>query len=1129
MKFLNFSLWNINGYSKEKKQVIFACAESLKLNLIVLLETHNNTEFGFSSNWDKIVIPSKHKGIAILFKHALKIKIRVCKSRYIAFEATINDRIYSFLFVYGGHSKKHKSSSWWEKLDLSSFDFVAGDFNLVLENADRCSGTETAPLATRTFIADQLSDFDDLGLPARKFTYYIKGIPISRIDRIYIRKCFSHFLEKFEVLGTGRDHALLVCRLRFAKSNAKSWKFRSHIFDHKKYDDVINQTVHDIPVVDDWCCLKDEIIERVAKLQRTTFAKQQAKKFKLVDLVRKIPKKSAKYLKYKAKLNSICQKMEYQRKILKGVGDFKFKDLPSRLLTNLIKKNETDKNISFIVDEQNGPVYNQVEIRNEFSKFYSNLYSKNTFDVNALNNLLKCWVPDPLLNLSVLDEKITVKEAIAALKSCNPRKASGTDGLSFRILKNLPLPHLEVLVDNFNLWLDGKEIPSKLKEGVVVTIPKKDQDPHVISNRRPITLLNVDYKLLSKILTARLEKIMGKLIDIGQVGFMKDRLIFDNIIALNEILANKKNLVINLDFSKAYDSVNHEALIYTIRHLGFPPKFTALIQNMIVGSFSKVLVNDVLSPPFQIERGVKQGDVISPFLFNLVVEILQKNAIFSKTPLSPPTVGDCPVHMLLYADDVVIPTTNMLGINNWMKILDDFAKATGLFLNKQKSSIIYNGTRTLPLPLSRQTGCFNFLGIKFNCSGICSKNPDLLTKIENSFRSYFRPSHNIFARVSVAKCYVLPKLWHHAFLITLPNAKIEKLITKFLWSSKSLDIKGRTCVSKTRMRKPRKYGGLAMWEMSSRNDAFLASSLERIMFNHSKCSRMWQSHLSTKKLFKFYAAFSQNPSIPLNPTTSKLFNKFLNCWLKTIPKNINNFSDFLQEIMLYRDIKKLEKNINLNKDMKWEEPLWTPRQLSLARTCNVTSIFRNLGKIPQRSHAVFLWKFMQGGLPFSHDQTCSLSRCKLSYEHIFFSCIFTLYPVKMILKIIKLMVRVPDFDNQPVTIKPLWNQSFILYHLGSLSPSSLYFHLIVSGLITIWKLFNKRIRGEWFDVVPSLIHEICSNMSAMYNDIKENSFTSYTNYTDAKDNFLLAWRVPVLFNKFGNTFAPKQCLLEILD
>lgn len=1132
MNFLNFALWNINGFSKEKKKVILTCAESFKLNLVILLETHKHSDFGFNPNvWNLFNIPSKNKGISILYKKALNLTVVNCKSRFISFTISLNDRQYSFLTVYGGHSKKHKSIEWWSKFNLPSFDVICGDFNLAIENLDRVCGNESAPAATRIFLQNQLDDFFDPGLKERKMTFYVKGRPTSRIDRIYIRNRYSHFFQKLEVLSSGKDHALLFCKLSFAKSNPKSWKFRSHIFNHKKYDEIIYQAIAAVPLTPDWCSLKKEIIDKVSKLQRKLFAKQQEKKYKLLNLLRKIPKNSSKYPSVKFKLESLLEKLEHQRKILKGVGDFKFKDLPSSILSNCIKKNEADKKIPFILNDKDQVVDDQKTIREEFTKFYSELYSKNDFDKEALDSLLQFWIPDSSLDLSYLDDPITMEEAIAALKACNPKKASGCDGLSYRVLKNLPNPHLEVLVHNFNRWLSGKElIPFTLKEGVVVTIPKKNEDPHVIANRRPITLLNVDYKLLSKILTARLSKCMGSLIDKGQVGFMKNRLIFDNIIALNEILSNKKNLVINVDFAKAYDSVNHQALIRTMNHLRFPAKFTNLIRDMIVGSSSKVLVNDILSPSFQIERGVKQGDVISPFLFNLVIEILQKTAIFSPLPLSPPLIFDHPVRMLLYADDVVIPTTNMLGLNNWVNILNTFGRATGLLINKKKTCIISNLKKTPPLlPMPLHVGVFTFLGIKFNCSGICNKNAELTTKIENSCSNYFRSSHNIFTRVSIARSYILPKLWHHAFLLTLPMGKYEKLINKFLWSSKSLETRGRTFVSKIRMKKPRMFGGLGLWDLTSRNDAFLASSLERIMFNNSKCSDFWEDFLSTQKLFKFFSHFSSSPSSFKNPTPSKMLNKLLICWLKTIPKKISNFSEFLQEISVYRDIKQLEKNINLNKDPLWDSILWTPRQLSLTRTCSVSSIFRNIFKIPQRSHALFLWKFMQGGLPFSHDKICSICQCKLSFEHIFFSCIYTLHPAKIIMKVIKLMVREYDLDNHPVAIKPLWNQSFILYHLGSLSHTTIHFHLIVSGLNLIWKLFNKRAHNEWIEVIPSFLHEVCSNMSANYKDIKENFFPSYSEYKQAKETFFLAWRVPALFNKFGSTFSPKQCLLDFLE
>lgn len=171
-----------------------------------------------------------------------------------------------------------------------------------------------------------------------------------------------------------------------------------------------------------------------------------------------------------------------------------------------------------------------------------------------------------------------------------------------------------------------------------------------ISNYRPITLLNTDYKIICKILANRLNPIVAQIIPNHQIGFIPQRLIYDNVICL-DLLLKRKTKIINLDFKKAYDSVSHYALIAILHHLKFPKKLVTLIQNLISKSSAQIIINGELTEAFLILRGVKQGDPLSPLLFTLVIELLARCELAAELEAHLPKINGVRLGILMFADD----------------------------------------------------------------------------------------------------------------------------------------------------------------------------------------------------------------------------------------------------------------------------------------------------------------------------------------------------------------------------------------------------------------------------------------------------------------------------------------------
>ena len=222
----------------------------------------------------------------------------------------------------------------------------------------------------------------------------------------------------------------------------------------------------------------------------------------------------------------------------------------------------------------------------------------------------------------------------------------------------------------------------------------KKKDRTEISNYRPITLLNTDYKILTKVLAMQLMDEIRNMLHRDQSGFIPKRSIFNNIRLASTIisyaeLTETDGAIIALDQEKAYDKIRHDYLWKTLERFNVPSTFTETVKGLYKHAQTKVAVNGILSKAYKVTRGVRQGDPLSCALFNLAIEPLacRIRSDEKMKGLEIPGIEE-KVIINLYADDTNLFLSKEDNMDYVQTILDEWCKASGAKFNIEKTEII---------------------------------------------------------------------------------------------------------------------------------------------------------------------------------------------------------------------------------------------------------------------------------------------------------------------------------------------------------------------------------------------------------------------------------------------------------
>ena len=306
---------------------------------------------------------------------------------------------------------------------------------------------------------------------------------------------------------------------------------------------------------------------------------------------------------------------------------------------------------------------------------------------------------------------VTRGEIETALDNAGRGKATGLDGLPYEFWTKLrkrweiSTERTSPRFDCINLLLKAyhdleKHGPCKeaaFTEGWICPLYKK-KDRRDIANYRPITLLNADYKIYTKILTMRLSRVVRSIVHPDQAGFIPQRQITDHTQLCRVMIdyaeaTEEDGAIVALDQEKAYDKVAHDYLWEALARFGLPDSFITKIKNLYKDAKTVVILNGETSTAFRVVRGVRQGDPLSCLIFDIAIEPLACSLQCSTLKGFRIPGAARRIVASLFADDT---STFLAATDSWSTvwaIIDRWCRGSRARFNTEKTEVIPIGRK----------------------------------------------------------------------------------------------------------------------------------------------------------------------------------------------------------------------------------------------------------------------------------------------------------------------------------------------------------------------------------------------------------------------------------------------------
>lgn len=765
----------------------------------------------------------------------------------------------TFLYtgVYGPSVRINRPSFFEELKDLKPVNSIPwilnGDFNVTMRNEERNNPTSDWR-GTLTF-ARLVSELEllNITLQGRKFTWSNEreDPSMAKLDRFLISEEWNNKFpnsQQQSLANTSSDHCpiLYTAQTQFQKTNL--FRFENCWLQFPELDEVVaklweqegeantpTQLNHKLQALQKeikiWAAARVGSIKAQIKVCREFIGwLDKAKETRSVTLLEKFIACQIKkrYTDLSILEEDIWKQRAKLRWELKG-------DKNTRYFHTVASTSKRKNTIMHI--EWNGQQFSDQRAKADaFFQFYKELMGKSSASTPTI-----CWdnlYGEERHELQALQDPIMVQEVQQVIQTWPRNKSPGPDGFTgefYTKYQNILIRDIHAVLSHITTTGDSLH---PLNTSHIILIPKKETSLHP-QDYRPISLIHGMQRIFSKILANRVQQYIPRLVSEEQTGFIKNRQIAEGFIYAQHALHNSQQNKIPLaifkaDVHKAFDTISWEYLIKVLKNLNFPSNWLLWIENSVLKGTSQILINGLLGKKITLKRGVRQGDPLSPFLFIIAMDFINRwvSKLKATGAIRLPYPGMSPC--LLYADDTLFFLKPDLRQVQILKIvLTAFESISGLAVNMNKSELVTTITSQetgteLALAMGCKLGEFpmKYLGLPLSNKKL-NKTAylPLIQKFSNRLEGWAARNLSIAGRLILLNAVLSALPTYYMSCLKLPVwviKEIDRIRRHFLWHGATQERKKLNLANWELVCKPKKLGGLGVMDLTVFNNAMLA-------------------------------------------------------------------------------------------------------------------------------------------------------------------------------------------------------------------------------------------------------------------------------------------------------------------
>ncbi|CAM8914180.1 unnamed protein product [Rhodiola kirilowii] len=883
--------WNCRGLGRPRTvRALKDAIRAFSPQIVCLLETRKKEtegdwvrrKLGFR-NGLLVSCRGQSGGLALLWNEDLEVRIKSFSRNHI--DAIVEDQtVFRLTLFYGEPAVSNRMLGWSLLRRLGedrSFPWlVIGDFNEVVCQSEVQGGRGRQNWQMENFrrVLDdcELTDIGYLGYP---FTYSNRregeAEVRARLDRVVAshdwRSRFPRTAVKHVQLYAS-DHQLLVLNTdsRCDWRNKRFFRFEMMWFDHPDFTRMMNQFWDETDfMIEDWHCKLRRCKNMLMAWNQASFGnvqrrikflkkelediRKEDRSLDVVDRERRISDELDQWLVREETLW-----MQRSRVLWMEHGDRNTKYFHAKA------SQRRQKNwITQLKDSQGFLQEGEENIMRIVEDYFSNIFrtsiSRNVEVLDAeLGDVTACITND--MNVNLLRE-VTEDEIKMAVFSLGPLKAPGIDGFPavfyqkfWDKIKN------SVVREVRRFWVEGS-LNERMNRTLIALIPKKKEADRM-EDWRPISLCTVAMKIITKILAMRLQLILDQVISPSQSAFIKGRVISDNVVVAHEISHylksrnDDKNFYasIKVDMSKAYDRVEWLFLERLLLKLGFADKWVSRVMLCVNSVSYQVKVNNKLSKVIKPERGLRQGDPLSPYLFLFCTELLNfklQKALANRIISGIQICRKAPIvtHLLFADDSIFFVRAEKEEINCLKNVLRQYEGVSGQRINFEKSEVCFS--RNTPADVRWQV-CNSFCIRQVPCHSRYLGMPlvvgqrktevfkSIVEKIWRKVKDWKSRLLSAAGREVLVKAVIQAMPIYMMSVYHFPKkviADISMMVQQFWWAKKGS--KSISWLSQNILQKKKCEGGIGFKDLGIFNEALLMKIAWRVAkFPHLLMSKV---------------------------------------------------------------------------------------------------------------------------------------------------------------------------------------------------------------------------------------------------------------------------------------------------